>query len=89
MFLKDTNEELEDKDLIQTALNIRMFIIILELPGLYEQKNYEFLFTVLKKALRLRKEVADIYVRWISDFNKERFERLFIRLREVLSNIVI
>jgi hypothetical protein len=88
MFLKDWNGGLEERDPTQTALNVRSFIILLELPGLYDVRNLEFLDTILKKALFVKKEVSDMYIRWISEFTKERFERLFHGLSETLGIIV-
>ena len=81
--------DLEGKAELETRLNVRWLLIILELPGIYDNKNMLLLCRVLDKLIGIKKETAEIFLNWVNEYSKERFTRLVISLRNILDNLVI
>lgn len=80
--------ELEGKTQLETKLNIRWLLIVLELPGIYDTKNMLLLCRILDKLIGIQKETADIFLKWVNEYSKERFTRLVISLKNILANLV-
>jgi hypothetical protein len=81
--------DLEGKTGLETKLNVRWLLIVLELPGIYDTKNMLLLCRVLDKLIGIKKETADVFLNWVNEYSKERFSRLVIGLRNILANLVM
>ena len=80
--------ELEGKTELETKLNIRWLLIVLEIPNIYDNKHMLLLCRVLDKLIGIKKETAEILLQWINEYSKERFKRLVFNLRDILANLV-
>lgn len=80
--------ELEGKTQLETKLNVRWLLIVLELPGVYDTRHMLLLCRILDKLIGIQKETADILLQWINEYSKERFKRLVFNLKIILANLV-
>ena len=60
-------------------------MIIMEFPGIY---NYTILHKILYKALTRDQKVTGTYVRWVAEYDKERFQHLVLNLHSKLAEEV-
>jgi len=74
---------------LQTALNLRIFLIILYLPAIYELKNTPILHKLLYKALSLDDKVVNTFTQWVADYKSEFFLFMVKRLQEQITSLVI
>ena len=86
---EEWSKDLEGKSKMETALNIRWFLLVLELPGVYDKKNMLLLSRMLDKSLDIKRETAEILITWVNEYSKERFQKLVISLREILAELVV
>ena len=77
---------IETKTPYETALNVRWYLIILELPGIYTNKHEFCRF--LEKIVGIKKETRNIFVKWINEYSKERFQKLVLNVRKILADLV-
>lgn len=80
--------DLEGRNQLETRLNVRWLLIVLELPGVYSMKNMLLLCRVLDKLIGVKKETEDVFLKWVDEYSKERFRRLVLNLRGILANLV-
>ncbi len=85
---KDWSEDLEGKSAAETALNVRWFLIVLELPGIYDTKNMLLLSRVLDKTLNIKRDTAELVIKWVNEYSKERFQKLVLNLKGILAELV-
>ena len=74
---------LEGKTPIETALNIRWLLVVLEFPGIYDSKNMLLLYRVLDKVLGIFDQTAELMMKWINEYSKVRFLRLVCNLKGI------
>ncbi len=87
---KRWHQGLEGRDDLESALNIRRFLVVLELPGCYSCAEFSPTFhRLLYKALGLNSRVAETLVRWLTDYDKDRLLRLVRSMHDELARLVI
>lgn len=79
---------MDSENWIETALNIRWVLIVLELPGIYEPKSFTLISQVLDKLMNIKKDTESLLINWINQYSKEQFTRLTFNLRKVLNDLV-
>lgn len=77
---------IEAKGQLETAVNIRWHLIVLELPGIYANKT-EFC-SVIGKLVDIKQEIRDTFIKWLNEYTKERFQRLVRNVKRVLNDLV-
>jgi len=71
---------------LETAVNIRWHLVVLELPGIYCNKM-DFC-SVIGKLVGIKQEIRDIFVQWLNEYSKERFLKLIRNVKKVLADLV-
>ena len=80
---------LDGKNDSETALNVRRFMLLLETPGFGTIKeSMQSFHRLLYKALNPSPAVAETFIRWVTEYDKERFQRLVTALRNDLAQHV-
>ncbi len=86
---KKWHQELDGNNDIESALNVRRFLIILELPGCYNCKEFSATFHhLLYKALSPSPKTVETLIRWITDYDKDRLQRLVRSIHDELVKLV-
>lgn len=80
---------MEGQTQLETALNVRWLLIVLEFPGIYDAKNMLLLYRVLDKAVGIRKDTEERILMWVNEYSEERFRRVANNLKRILNTIVL
>lgn len=63
-------------------------MIILEIQPIFEQKNAFLLNELLKKPIKMQQDTLNTYSQWLSDFSKERFQRLIKNFQAIITHLL-
>ena len=81
-------KELDGYSQLETALNIRWLLILLELPGTYNIKKVSFLIFALNKFENSRKDAINLLFDWLCNYPKEQLRRLVINFNSTFTYLV-
>jgi len=85
---KNWPDDLECKSDAETELNVRWFLIVLEIPGIYDIRSMMLLARILDRSLNIKNETEDIFIQWVNNYSKDRFQKLVFNLRNILAELV-
>lgn len=73
---------------METMLNLRKLLILIEFPILYDAVYYPLLQHVLYKALSIKGAIKNKFEEWMKSYPKERFKILVQNLQTGVALIV-
>lgn len=79
---------LDGSSQLETALNVRWFLVLLELPGTFSARKVPLLSHLLDKLEGVRNDTMNLLFRWMCGYAKEQLKRLVANCNSAFSFLV-